>query len=188
MNRRLAAILDELRTLGNENSRADMARHGINVENASGVSIYEIRKVARRLGTDHDLALALWETGNHEARLLACFVDDPAEVTEEQTESWARDFDSWDICDQTTTSLFDLTRHAWSKAVEWAERDQEWVKRGGFALMAGLAVHDRLATDQAFIGLLPYVENAASDERRRRCPCRADPGRSKPAGRWDTGW
>jgi 3-methyladenine DNA glycosylase AlkD len=142
-----------------------MARYGINVENAFGVSIYELRKVAKRLGTDHELALALWDTGNHEARLLACFVDNPEAVTEEQMEAWARDFDSWDICDQATTSLFDLTKHAWTKAHEWAARDEEWVRRAGFALMAGLAVHDKAATDRAFTTLLPLIERAASDER-----------------------
>jgi len=124
-----------------------------------------LRSVAKRLGTDHDLALALWTTGNHEARLLACFVDDPAAVTAEQAEAWARDFDSWDICDQATTSLLDRTRHAWSKAVDWAERDEEWIKRAGFALMAGLAVHDRAAPDRAFMELLPVIERGASDER-----------------------
>ena len=142
-----------------------MARYGINVENAFGVSVYELRKVARSLGTDHELALALWATGNHEARLLACFVDDPAMVTEEQVEAWASDFDSWDICDQATTSLFDRTKHAWAKAAEWAKRDEEWVKRGGFALMAGLAVHDKTATNQAFESLLPLIERGAWDDR-----------------------
>ena len=130
-------ILVELRALGSEQARSSMLRYAINVENAFGVSIYELRKVAARIGTHHELALALWATGNHEARLLACFVDDPAEVTERQTEAWARDFDSWDICDQATTSLFDKTRHGWSKAVEWAERDEEWIKRGGFDLHPG---------------------------------------------------
>ena len=110
------SILAELRAMGSARNRAGMARYGINVDNAFGVSIYELRKVARRLGTDHDLALALWATGNHEARLLACFVDDPARVTARQMEAWGRDFDSWDICDQATTSLFDQTKHAWRKA------------------------------------------------------------------------
>jgi 3-methyladenine DNA glycosylase AlkD len=142
-----------------------MARYGINVENAFGVSIYELRKVAKRIGTDHDLALALWATGNHEARLLACFVDDPAQVTERQMEIWAAEFDSWDICDQATTSLFDLTPFGWSKAVEWAGRREEWVKRAGFALMAGLAVHDKAAADKAFLALLPIIERGAWDDR-----------------------
>jgi 3-methyladenine DNA glycosylase AlkD len=164
-DKRVVGILAELRALGSAKDRAGMARYGINVDDAFGVSIYELRKVAKHLGTDHELALALWATGNHEARLLACFVDDPAAVTAEQTETWAGDFDSWDICDQATTSLFDLTEHAWTKAREWAARDEEWVKRGGFALMAGLAVHDKAATDRAFVKLLPLIERGALDDR-----------------------
>jgi 3-methyladenine DNA glycosylase AlkD len=163
--RRVAVILDDLRALGTEARRAGMARAGIRTDRAVGVSIYELRKVAARLGTDHDLALALWDTGSHEARLLACFVDDPAAVTDGQVEAWAGDFDSWDLCDQATTSLFDLTPHAWTKAVEWAGRDEEWVKRGGFALMAGLAVHDKLAGDEAFLELLPLIARGATDDR-----------------------
>ncbi len=151
--------------MGSARNRAGMARYGINVENAFGISVYELRKIAKGLGTDHDLALALWATGNHEARLLACFVDDPAAVTGRQLEAWVRDFDSWDVCDQATTSLFDLTKHAWSKAVEWAGRDEEWVKRAGFALMAGLASHDREAADRAFLKLLPLIERGAGDDR-----------------------
>ncbi|MDX9722676.1 MAG: DNA alkylation repair protein [Myxococcota bacterium] len=162
---RVTALLDELRALGSEAHRAAMLRFAIKVENAFGVSVYALRKVAKRLGRDHALALSLWATGNHEARLLACFVDDPEAVTEEQTEAWARDFDSWDICDQATTSLFDLSEHGWSKARAWATRDEEWVKRGGFALMAGLAVHDRSAEDERFLELLPLLEQAAFDER-----------------------
>jgi 3-methyladenine DNA glycosylase AlkD len=161
----VSRILTELKTLGSERNRAGMARYGINVSDAFGVSIYELRKLAKRLGTDHKLALALWATGKHEARILACFVDDPAAVTEPQMERWARDFDSWDLCDQATTSLFDQTPHAWTKAAAWANRDEPWVKRGGFALMAGLASHDKAATDRAFIKLLPLIERAASDDR-----------------------
>jgi 3-methyladenine DNA glycosylase AlkD len=158
-------ILAELRAMGSKRNREGMERYGINVENAYGVSVYELRRIAKRLGTDHELALALWATGNHEARLLACFVDDPAAVTEAQLESWAGDFDSWDICDQATTSLFDLTKHAWLKAAEWAKREEEWVKRGGFALMAGLSVHDRTAADPAFRMFFPLIEQGAFDHR-----------------------
>jgi len=159
------AILRELRGLGSAASRAGMARYGINVESAFGVSIYELRKVAKRLGTDHRLAATLWATGNHEARLLACFVDDPAAVTPAQMEAWARDFDSWDLCDQATTSLFDQTPHAFGKAIAWAQREDAWIKRAGFALMAGLAWHDRGTPDAAFRRLLPLVERGATDER-----------------------
>jgi 3-methyladenine DNA glycosylase AlkD len=162
---RVAALLAELHGLGSERSRAGMARYGINVVGAFGVSVQELRRIARRLGTDHALAAALWATGNHEARLLACFVDDPAAVTTAQMERWAAGFDSWDICDQATTSLFDRTAHGWAKAVEWAGRDEEWVKRAGFALMAGLASHDAKAGDRAFQRLLPIIERGAFDER-----------------------
>jgi len=158
-------ILAELRDKGSPERRVSMQRAGINVDHAFGVSVPDLRKAAVRLGPNHRLAVALWATGNHEARLLACFVDDPAEVTEKQMEAWAKDFDSWDICDQATTSLFDQTDHAWAKAAEWAKRDQEWIKRGGFALMAGLAVHDKSATDGAFRKLFAVIERGATDER-----------------------
>jgi 3-methyladenine DNA glycosylase AlkD len=162
---RVSAILAELRGMGSERNRQGMARYGINVENAFGVSVSELRRIAKRLGTDHALALALWATRSHEARLLACFVADPGAVTEEQTEAWAADFDSWDLCDQATTSLLDRTRYAWPKAVEWAGRDGEWIKRAGFALMAGLAVHDKTAVNDDFLRLLPSIERGAFDER-----------------------
>ena len=162
---RAAAILAELRSLGSEANRVGMARYGIQVEDAFGVSVHELRKIAKRLGSNHELALALWATGNHEARLLACFVDDPARVTAKQADAWARDFDSWDLCDQATTSLFDRTEHAWPKATEWAAHDDAWIKRAAFALMAGLAVHDEAAPDEAFEALLAVIECGASDER-----------------------
>jgi 3-methyladenine DNA glycosylase AlkD len=164
-SQRVRAIVAELCAMASEKNRAGMARYGINVERAFGVSVYELRRIAKRLGTDHGLALALWATGLHEARLLAAFVDDPAKVTGRQMDAWARDFDSWDICDQACTSLFDLTEHAWAKAAEWAKRDEEWRKRGGFALMAGLAVHDKAATDRAFTKLFPLIARAAFDHR-----------------------
>ncbi len=163
--KQVADILEELRALGNERDLAGMARYGIAVDNAFGVSIYVLRKLADGLGTDHALALALWATGNHEARLLACFVDDPGAVEPAQMEAWVRDFDSWDICDQATTSLFDQTPHAWKKAIAWAKHDGEWIKRAGFTLMAGLAVHDKEANDRDFVRLLPVIESGAFDER-----------------------
>lgn len=161
----IRALLAELRALGSAANRAGMARYGINVERAFGVSIYELRRVAKRLGTSHQLARALWATGQHEARLLACFVDDPTAVTPRQMDAWTRDFDSWDLCDQATTSLFDQTQHAWSKAAVWAEHDDAWIKRAGFAMMAGLAWHDKATPDEAFLALLPVIERGATDER-----------------------
>ena len=161
----VAAVLAEIAARGSEANRAGMARYGIKVDDAWGVPVTELRRIARRLGRDHETALELWRTGCHEARLLAAFVDEPARVDEEQMERWAADFDSWDLCDEVTTDLFDQTPLAWTKAVEWAGRPEEFVKRGGFALMAGLAVHDKAARDEAFMELLALVEREAFDER-----------------------
>jgi 3-methyladenine DNA glycosylase AlkD len=160
-----AGLVDRLRGLGSEKDRAGMARYGINVDDAFGVSVYELRRIAREYPSDHGLASALWDTGVHEARLLAAFVDDPEEVTREQAERWALDFDSWDLTDQVTTSLLDRSPLARDLALEWARRPEEFVKRGGFALMAGRAAHDKDAEDADFGPFLAAVQEQAGDER-----------------------
>jgi 3-methyladenine DNA glycosylase AlkD len=160
-----ARLVDELRALGSERDRAGMARYGINVANAFGVSVRTTRQMAKEHRRDHALALALWDTGLHEPRLLAAFVDDPAQVTPAQMEAWALDFDSWDLTDQVTTSLFDRTPYAWEKARAWAVRPEEFVKRGGFTLIVGLAVHDKEADDERFTRMLDLMRKQASDPR-----------------------
>ena len=162
---RLGAVMDELADKASEKGRAGMARYGINVENAFGVSVYELRRMAKRLGADHDLALALWATGNHEARILACMVDDPAVVTATQMEAWAADFDSWDVCDQVTSNLFDKTPFAYDKVREWSGAEDQWVKRAAFATAAALAVQDKRAPDEPFLGILALVGREAGDGR-----------------------
>ncbi len=143
-----------------------MARYGIRGSNMlGGTSVPKLREMGRRLRPDHDLAECLWRSGIHEARMLAAFVDDPGRVTPEQMERWAADFDSWEIVDQTVGNLFDRTPFAWDKAVEWADREEEFVKRAGFAMMATLAVHDKSAPDARFGALLPLIEREASDPR-----------------------
>lgn len=162
---RVAALLDELEAMGSEKDRAGMACYGIKTDDAFGVSVYELRRLAKPLRRDHELALALWATGNHEARLLAAFVDDPARVDEAQMESWVLDLDSWDVCDQLTCDLFYQTALAYEKARAWAARDEEFVKRAAFALMAGLAWHDKTAPDEQILAFLPLIEAHADDPR-----------------------
>ena len=162
---RLGAVMDELAGMASEENRAGMARYGINVANAFGVSVYELRRMAKVLGTDHALALALWDTGNHEARLLASMVDDPAAVTEAQMEEWAAAFDSRDVCDQVTSNLFDKTPFAYDKVREWSAAEDEWVKRASFAMAAALAVHDMAAPDERFLAILELVRREAGDGR-----------------------
>jgi 3-methyladenine DNA glycosylase AlkD len=159
------SVLRELRSHGDPAAVKGMARFGITVRTALGVSVPTLRSMARKLRKDHALALALWESGVHEARILSSMVDDPAKVTEGQMEKWAGDFDSWDVCDQCCSNLFDETKFAFEKATEWAERDQEFVKRAGFVLMAALAVHDKEADDRMFVSFFELIEKGAADER-----------------------
>jgi 3-methyladenine DNA glycosylase AlkD len=162
---RCAGIIAELRSIASPANVAGMARYGISSKNTLGVSVPSLRAAAKRIGTDHALALELWESGIHEARMLAGFIDDPALVTEEQLERWAKEFDSWDVCDQVCSALFDKTPFAREKAAAWSRREAEFVKRAGFVLMAALAVHDKKASDGVFKGFLPLIEREAADDR-----------------------
>ncbi len=158
-------IIQEIKSMANPENVAGMARFGINVANAYGISVYTLRKMAKEIGKDHELALELWESGIHEARLLACLIDRPDMVTGEQMENWVKDFDSWDVCDVCCGHLFDRASAAYQKAREWSEREEEFVKRAGFALMAALSVHDKKASDEAMSEFLPIIKREAIDER-----------------------
>jgi 3-methyladenine DNA glycosylase AlkD len=158
-------ILQQLKSLSNPEAVAGMARFGINSNNTYGVSIPALRKMARETGKDHALALQLWSSGIHEARILAGMIDVPDMVSKEQMESWAADFDSWDVCDQICSNLFDKTEFAYQKAVEWSSRKEEFVKRAGFALIAALAVHDKKTNDKEFLKFLPIIKREAADDR-----------------------
>jgi 3-methyladenine DNA glycosylase AlkD len=158
-------VVERLRSLGDPKAVAGAARFGIRVSSILGVSAPNLRKLAKNLGTDHALAGRLWKTGIHDARILAALTDDPAKVTRSQMERWARDFDSWAVCDAACCCLFDKTPHAWDKAVEWTDREPEYVKRAGFVLMAALAIHDKKAPDERFEAFLPFLVEHGTDER-----------------------
>ncbi len=158
------AILASLRVLENTSNKLSMSRFGINTNTALGISIPEIRKMAKAYLNNHDIALELWSSNIHEARLLACFIDNPSKITEKQMENWVKDFDSWDICDQVCV-LFAKTPFAFNKAMEWVKRETEFERRAGFVLMAALAVHDKKMKDACFIEFFPIIENYAFDER-----------------------
>lgn len=142
-----------------------MSRFGIDTTRAVGVTVTELRRFARDLGHDHELAAALWASGVHEARLLASLIDEPAMVSEAQMETWVADLDSWDVCDGVCGNLFDRTPFALDKAVEWSSREPEFEKRAAFALMASAAVHRKDLPDAAFASLLPVIRAQAIDER-----------------------
>ena len=140
-------------------------RYGIEAQRAFGVTMASLLALRKRLGTDHALSLALWKSGWYEARLLAALVGDPTRVTRRQMNSWAASFENWGDCDTVCFHLFDKTPFAWEKARQWSASPREFVKRGAFALMACLALHDKAAADRRFLELLPLVEKGAHDER-----------------------
>jgi 3-methyladenine DNA glycosylase AlkD len=158
-------VLQALEALASGDVRDGMRRFGIPTDRAHGISTPVLRQMARQTGRDHALASRLWASGAFEARLLAAFIDEPEKVTRAQMDRWAREFDSWAVCDGCCCHLFRKTPFAWEKAVAWAEREPEFVRRAGFALMAYLAVHDRAAGDREFAALLPRIEAAADDPR-----------------------
>ncbi len=158
-------VVKELKSLANSRDVAGMAKFGINPAFVLGIRIPSLKAIARRIGKDHGLALELWETGIHEARVLAALIDDPGQVTEEQMESWAMDFDTWDVCDQCCGKLFDKTPFVYKKIDEWTQRDEEFVKRAGFVLMTQLAVHDKKADDKLFIDFFPIIKRESHDDR-----------------------
>lgn len=162
-------ILAALKRLGNKKTRDDMGtRYGIvgpTAEKSFGVPMAKMLKLSKELGRSHDLALGLWETGWYEARMVACMVDEPEKVTKAQMDKWCSDFDNWGICDTVCFKLFDQVPHAYGKVKQWAVHKDEFIKRGAFALLACLALHDKSADDDRFLEYLPLIERASNDDR-----------------------
>ncbi len=165
MTTRCQDILEQVKAHANPANVEGMARFGINPNNTYGVPVPVLRSMAKDIGKDHALALELWSSGVHEARVLAGFVDDPKQVTEKQMQAWVAEFDSWDVCDQVCSNLFDRTPLAYDKAFEWSGREHEFVKRAGFVLMAALTVHDKQATDDTMARFLPVIQRESADAR-----------------------
>jgi len=158
-------ILEKLKAQAHPEQLGGMARYGMKIDHRLGVSVTYMRKLAREIGKDHRLALELWQTGVVEARMVAALVDEPASVTERQMEDWVKDFDSWDVCDQVCLNLFEKSPLAWKKVIDWSEREEEFVRRAAFSLMACLVWHNKTAGDEKFIAWLPVIKRAATDER-----------------------
>ncbi|MBU2491925.1 MAG: DNA alkylation repair protein [Bacteroidetes bacterium] len=158
-------ITSELKKHGSSKNLEGMMRFGINPINGIGVPIPFIRKLAKQIGKNDELALKLWETKIHENRLLACMISNPVNVTKSQMNKWVKDFYSWDICDQVCNNLFVFTPFAYEKAVEWSSNEKEFIKRAGFVLMATLAVHSKNLSDIDFINLFPIIKKESNDER-----------------------
>lgn len=160
-----AEVIAELESLGKPEDVRGMERFGIKARKAYGVRAPELRRIAKAIGVNHGLAQELWDSGAHEARVLSALIDDPRQMNDEIMEDRVRGFDNWAVCDAFCMNLFDRTDVAYSKAVEWSDRTEEFVKRAGFALMAALAVHDKKAADSRFVELLPLIVRESTDDR-----------------------
>lgn len=158
-------ILAFIRDNANKKNCEGMKRYAINTDNAYGVPVPVLRKYARQFGKNHQLALDLWDTKVHEARLIASLLADPEKLNAATMDKWAGEFDSWDICDQCCNNLFERSRHCLDKIYEWTNSDKQFVKRAGFVLMASLSVHNKKLDDPFFLGLLPIIIQNANDER-----------------------
>lgn len=158
-------VMDQLRAAANPDNAAGMARFGISPVGTLGISMPELKALAKRLGKDHDLAQELWGTGVHEARILAGLVAEPARTDRALMESWAREFDSWDVCDQVCSCLFSRTEYAYAVVPDWTRAEEEFVRRAGYVMMAVLAVHDKKKGDEAFLAFFPLIERGAGDGR-----------------------
>lgn len=165
MSEKSEEIIAQLRSMADPKAVQGMAHYGINPHNTLGISIPALRQLAKENGRDHGLAEELWSSGIHEARILACFIDDPKQVTQDQMERWVSDFDSWDVCDQCCSNLFDRTSYAYATTIDWSQREAEFVRRAGFVLIACLAVHDKSLADDRFETFFPLIIAGATDER-----------------------
>ena len=158
-------ILKDLKELGDPQFLPDMEYFGINTEFAFGIRIPHLRKLAKTIGKNHKLALELWTSGYHEARILSSMIGDPKLLTKTQMNNWVKDFNSWDLCDQCCNNLFVYSRHAYDKSLEWHTKKKEFTKRAGFVLMAVMAVHKKDYADTIFEEFLPLIKREATDER-----------------------
>jgi len=158
-------VIEKLKARAKPENVEGMVKFGMTGDKRLGVSVPELRKLAREIGRDHMLALELWKTGIPEAKIVAGMIGDPERLTERQMESWVKGFDSWDVCDQVCMNLFEKSPLVMKKIHDWSEREEEFVKRAAYALIACLAWHDKEAKDEVFIELLPLIKRGATDGR-----------------------
>jgi len=158
-------IISKLREQANTKSVEDMAKFGMTPTNRLGISVPVMRKLAKQIGKNHNVAMELWDSQIPEAQIVAALIAEPEKLTEEQMEHWVKDINSWDVCDQVCMNLFDKSPIAWKKIYEWSEREEEFVKRTAFSLIAVIAWHDKTLIDKKLIELFPLIKRESTDER-----------------------
>jgi len=161
----LQSVLRQLKSHGSRRNVEGMAHFGVTAKKAFGVAAPALHRLARKYRKNHELALKLWSTGIHDARILAALIDDPKKITRGQMERWVKQFDNWAVCDTACGKLFDKTPWAYQAALKWSKQKKEFVKRAGYAMMAWIAVHDKGASDKRIMRFLPHIRRGAVDER-----------------------
>ena len=165
MSEKLKQIIQTLKLNGNHDNVKGMIRFGINSKNMLGVSMPTLRKIGKEIGKNHNLAIELWNTNIHEARIVATLVAEPEKLTKKIANSWVKQFDSWAICDQCCLNLLSKTKYAFKIAIKYSENKYEYVKRTGFALMAVLAVHAKELENNDFDIFFNCIYKESTDER-----------------------
>ena len=158
-------VLKEMKKVASPKALEKHSYFNITASNSYGLTTPQSKAIAKKIGRNHALALALWKTKIHEARHIASLIADPKQADEKLMEKWISDFDSWDIVDGTCTYLFRKMPCAYEKAMEWSSREKEFEKRAGFTLMANLAVHDKQAPDEVMEKFFNPILRESSDER-----------------------
>jgi 3-methyladenine DNA glycosylase AlkD len=162
---RLDETLSRLREAARPDQLDALARFGQTGASRLGLAVPTLRALARELGRDQALALALWDTGIPDAQMLAGMVAEPARLTLAQMDHWVAGMGAWDVCDQACVNAFVKSPLAWDAIPRWAAREAEFEKRAGFALLAVAAVHQKTRPDADFLARLPLIEAAAGDDR-----------------------
>jgi len=158
-------IISQLKEKANTKSVEGMAKFGMTSTNRLGISVPDMRKLAKQIGKNHDVAMELWDSQISEAQIVAALIAEPEKLTEKQMEHWVKDINSWDVCDQVCMNLFDKSPLAWKKIYDWSEREEEFVKRTAFSLIACIAWHDKTLADEKLIELFPLIKRESTDER-----------------------
>lgn len=158
-------ITDKLLKLADKDKENQSKYFGIRSNNVLGVSAGEIREIAKKVKTNHNLALKLWETGYHEARMLSTLIADPNLLSMQEIDSWIKDFDNWAIVDGACYNLLRYTDLREKIIEKYISYEEEYIRRTPFALIAGMAVGIKDKPDEEFLKYFPLIEKYAFDKR-----------------------
>lgn len=157
-------VIAALKAMANPDNVAGMARFGIVTETALGVSNADLRGMAKKLGRNHERALALWESGIREARLLAAFTEEPKKMNVDQARAWTAECNSWELVDSVNEPIM-RAGHGPVLIPEFAADDREFVRRMAFSMICWGAVHQKSLPDEEVIGWLAFVQAHSQDPR-----------------------